>query len=151
MDNISKVIFTCLAIGYTFLIYQNNQLKDDAETLKGYAQLDTDKTFDEIDKLKSEFESYLDNSVEITNNHAESMGVIIKTMNSNTEVLESVIDSVELNDTNIDKVFKNLNTLKDAINNLPDPKSTYDIKNIIETCKTDYLYRDGVHDHKLKC
>ena len=29
MDNVSKVIFTCLAIGYTFLIYQNNQLKDD--------------------------------------------------------------------------------------------------------------------------
>lgn len=116
MDNVSKVIFTCLAIGYTFLIYQNNQLKDDVETLKGYAQLDTDKTFDEIDKLKSELESYLDNSVEISNNHAETMSQIITTMNANTEVLDSVVKSVELNQTNIDKAFNNLNSLADYLN-----------------------------------
>ena len=54
MDNVSKVIFTCLAIGYTFLIYQNNSLKDDIETLKGYAQLDTDKAWERLDKIEAE-------------------------------------------------------------------------------------------------
>jgi hypothetical protein len=150
MDNVSKVIFTCLAIGYTFLIYQNNQLKDDVETLKGYAQLDTDKTFDEIDELKLDFEFFKNNSIEITNNNAKEMSKAIKVMNSNTKVLEEVVDSVNLNTTNVDKAFENLNTLRSAINNLPDPKSTYDIKNIIETCKTSYKTYD-YHEHKLEC
>lgn len=34
MDNVSKVIFTCLAIGYTFLIYQNNTQQDRIDALE---------------------------------------------------------------------------------------------------------------------
>ena len=34
MDNLSKVIFTCIAISITLLVYQNTQLKDDVDTLK---------------------------------------------------------------------------------------------------------------------
>ena len=34
MDNLSKVIFTCLAICITLLVYQNTQLNNDVDTLK---------------------------------------------------------------------------------------------------------------------
>ena len=39
MDNWSKIIFVCLAIGYTLLIYQNNQLKDEINSIKDQIEL----------------------------------------------------------------------------------------------------------------
>ena len=39
MDNWSKIIFVCLAIGYTLLIYQNNQLKDEVNSIKDQIKL----------------------------------------------------------------------------------------------------------------
>lgn len=39
MDNWSKIIFVCLAIGYTLLIYQNNQLKDEINSIKDQIKL----------------------------------------------------------------------------------------------------------------
>jgi hypothetical protein len=39
MDNWSKIIFFCLAIGYTLLIYQNNQLKDEINSIKDQIKL----------------------------------------------------------------------------------------------------------------
>ena len=53
--DIQTILNVCFAICITAFIYQNNSLKDDVETLKGYAQLDTDKAWDEIDKLKKDF------------------------------------------------------------------------------------------------
>jgi hypothetical protein len=39
MDNWSKIIFVCLAVGYTLLIYQNNQLKDEINSIKDQIKL----------------------------------------------------------------------------------------------------------------
>lgn len=39
MDKWSKIIFVCLAIGYTLLIYQNNQLKDEINSIKDQIKL----------------------------------------------------------------------------------------------------------------
>lgn len=33
MDNVSKVIFICLAIGFTLLIYQNNEQQKDIDRI----------------------------------------------------------------------------------------------------------------------
>jgi hypothetical protein len=54
-DHIQTILNVCFAVCITAFIYQNNSLKDDVKTLKGYAQLDTDKAWDEIDKLKKDF------------------------------------------------------------------------------------------------
>ena len=48
------VINICLAIFITVFIYQNNSQQDRIETLESNAQLNTDKAWDEIDKLKEE-------------------------------------------------------------------------------------------------
>ena len=53
-DNIQTILNVCFAISITAFIYQNNSLKDDVKTLKGYAQLDTDKAWDRMDKMEAE-------------------------------------------------------------------------------------------------
>ena len=50
--NIQTIINVCFAISITAFIYQNNSLKDDIETLKGYAQLDTDKAWERMDSIE---------------------------------------------------------------------------------------------------
>ena len=52
------IINVALAIAVTLLIYQNNQLQDNIETLKGYAQLDTDKTWDRMDEMEANNDSF---------------------------------------------------------------------------------------------
>ena len=51
-DNIQTILNVCFAISITAFIYQNNSLKDDVETLKGYAQLDTDKAWERMDIME---------------------------------------------------------------------------------------------------
>ena len=53
-DNIQTILNVCFAISISAFIYQNNSLKDDVKTLKGYAQLDTDKAWDRMDKMEAE-------------------------------------------------------------------------------------------------
>ena len=74
-QHMQTVINVCLAIGFTLLIYQNIQLKDDVDTLKGYAQLDTDNSFDEIDRLK---EDILLNASAISNNKKDIVNLTDK-------------------------------------------------------------------------
>ena len=85
MDNVSKVIFTCLAIGYTFLIYQNNQLKDDVETLKGYAQLDTDKAWERMDSIEDKIKINYSN-FEKQNVYNEELAKVIADMQVNIDI-----------------------------------------------------------------
>ena len=50
--DIQTILNVCFAICITAFIYQNNSLKDDVETLKGYAQLDTDKAWERMDSIE---------------------------------------------------------------------------------------------------
>jgi len=63
----------CFAICITLLIYQNTQLKDEIETVKGFSQLDVDKTFDRLDAIDEyllEIKEYSDEVTDaINNNH----------------------------------------------------------------------------------
>ena len=52
--DIQTILNVCFAICITAFIYQNNAQQDRIDTLEGYAQLDTDSTWDEIDKLKED-------------------------------------------------------------------------------------------------
>ena len=97
MDNVSKVIFTCLAIGYTFLIYQNNELKDDVETLRGYAQLDTDKAWERMDSIEDK--------IKINYSNFERQDVY-------NQELQKVIAELE---TNMDIAFQNFGITNDNL------------------------------------
>ena len=57
MDNVSKVIFTGLAIGYTFLIYQNIQLKDDIDDLR--ASIESESSLTMAEEIEECMELYL--------------------------------------------------------------------------------------------
>jgi anion-transporting ArsA/GET3 family ATPase len=63
----------CFAICITFLIFQNQQLKDQADTLKGFAQLDTDKSFDRLDEI----DEWLAEAREVINSNNKSVRLLI--------------------------------------------------------------------------
>ncbi len=71
--SIQNIMNVCFAICITLLIYQNTQLKDEIETVKGFSQLDVDKTFDRLDAIDEyllEIKEYSDEVTDaINNNH----------------------------------------------------------------------------------
>jgi len=50
--SIQNIMNVCFAICIVLLVYQNTQLKDEIETVKGFSQLDVDKTFDRLDAIE---------------------------------------------------------------------------------------------------
>lgn len=99
-QHMQTVINVCLAIGITLLIYQNIQLKDDVDTLQGYAQLDTNNTWDEIDRLKDDLllisanvednSTNIVNIIDTVNDHANGLNVA----NNNINQLIKFNDSI---------------------------------------------------------
>ena len=146
MDNVSKVIFTCLAIGYTFLIYQNNELKGDVEKLKGYAQIDTDKVWKRMDSMAID----IDYNTNI--NDGLFRGLELQTAwNKNMDnVVDDILDDVDDNESEIQAIAESIAEIERSIRRLPKSKPTQQIKNIISSCKTNTVGWD-THDHKLKC
>jgi hypothetical protein len=125
-DHIQTIINVCFAISITAFIYQNNSLKDDVETLKGYAQLDTDKAWDEIDKLKKDF-SELNSQHNITRVLLDEWAVLLDDeMNqrmTNTKNLDTVQENFTILFKDRDKLImqskstsKNLNDVIDRVN-----------------------------------
>ena len=104
MDNVSKVIFTCLAIGYTFLIYQNNELKDDIETLKGYAQLDTDKAWERMNTLENQISANYSNFLK----HNE----ILVELETNVDI---AFQNFDITNNNLDLAFSKIEHIQDYL------------------------------------
>ena len=92
--DIQTILNVCFAISITAFIYQNNSLKDDVETLKGYAQLDTDKAWERMDTLE--------NAIKINFENFTKQGEY-------NELLQEVIAELE---TNMDIAFKNFDIAK---------------------------------------
>ena len=108
-QHMQTVINVCLAIGFTLLIYQNIQLKDDVDTLKGYAQLDTDNSFDEINRLKDSLDSLeLYSRIDVTQT-AEDIYRI-------DEDLRSLANLIDQNKRNIDNIIETVNDHANGLN-----------------------------------
>ena len=112
------IINVALAIAVTLLIYQNNQLQDNIETLKGYAQLDTDKAWDRMDKMEAE-----------TTMIKERVGIapLEKNKFGDTPVYYSVNERLSSyglviveNQSRLDTHETKINTLIDVVNNVED-------------------------------
>ena len=102
MDNISKVIFTCLAIGYTFLIYQNNELKKDIDgalEMQYTLTLEDRETLDELAEL-----------IEVNQSQLEGIRALYLMQDSQIKLLE----------TNVDIAFKNFDVTKEGVGGLND-------------------------------
>ena len=74
MDNLSKIIFTCLVISITLLVYQNSQLKDEVDTLKGFVELDTKAQWDRIESLENPYKGAI--NVEVLERCTDAFSVI---------------------------------------------------------------------------
>ena len=116
MDNVSKVIFTCLAIGYTFLIYQNNQLKDDVETLKGYAQLDTDKAWERMDSIEDKIKINYANFEKQDLYNIE----LAKAVDENSTNINIAFDNFDIANKNLDIADNKIQTNSSKIEHIQD-------------------------------
>ena len=107
--SIQNIINGALAIAVTLLIYQNNQLKDNIETLKGYAQLYTDKAWDRMDKMEDKININYENFEKMDlytsglakgiNNNIENISILFGNFDistSNYEVTDSKIENNRL-------------------------------------------------------
>jgi len=105
------IINVSLAIAVTLLIYQNNQLKDNVETLKGYAQLDTDKTWDRMDEMEANNDSFNELLKEIKSLVAQNSTYI----EGLSLIVEEHREDINLNRSNIDIAFDNFDVSADTV------------------------------------
>ena len=94
----------CFAICITFLIFQNQQLKDQAGTLEGYAQIDTDKAFDRLDAI----DEYLVDVRKVVNNNQSLIKDLI-TENDRHETNRAIFEK------NDEIIFANVRKLEDYL------------------------------------
>ena len=106
--SIQNIMNVCFAICITLLIYQNTQLKDEIETVKGFSQLDVNKAFDRLDAIDEyllEIKEYSDQVGDAINSNTEwknlANGEIQRldkndlTLEKNDKILEEKIDNIE--------------------------------------------------------
>ena len=151
-NNLQTIINACFVISITAFIYQNNAQQDRIEALENTDSVDSEWQLSE-EKFK---ELIFDLSVlqgTVANNQKkeeDEKDITYKTMLAIDENINNLVEGVNRNRDNVIKLEKNQNYLIDVINNLPDPKSTYQIKSIIEDCTTNKRSFD-VHDHRIEC
>jgi hypothetical protein len=88
---------TCFAICITLLIYQNTQLKDEIVTVKGFSQLDVDKSWDRMDELESRIDFHQDTLVSQKQNMVEIRDLLREVSDSRYEsdvILQKRVDKI---------------------------------------------------------
>ena len=95
--SIQNIMNACFAICITLLIYQNTQLKDEIETVKGFSQLDVDKSWDRMDELESRIDFHQDTLVLQKQNMVEIRDLL-------TEVEDSRYESDVILQERVDKI-----------------------------------------------
>ena len=145
-NNIQTILNVCFAISITAFIYQNNSLKDDVETLKGYAQLDTDKAWERMDSMAID----IDYNTNINDGLFRGLELQTAWNNNMDKVVDDILDNVDDNESEIQAIAESIAEIERSIRRLPKSKPTQQIKNIISSCKTNTVGWD-THDHKLKC
>ena len=162
MDNMSKVIFFCLAVITTLLIYQNNQLKDDVELLLSFADTQTgsnndnktinEQLLDDINRLDA-FLPYLQKDVVKNQNAIEKLNndltEIIGVNDVGNTKLTNLVGQVFENTKDIAKNKQNINAVSGEVKS--EIKSTADIERIIERCRAFSGGYAGAHAHLLRC
>ena len=108
--SIQNIMNVCFAICITLLIYQNTQLKDEIETVKGFSQLDVDKSWDRMDELESRIDFHQDTLVSQKQNMVEIRDLL-------REVSDSRYDSDVILEKRIDKISKWISDNQDYLFN----------------------------------
>jgi len=107
--SIQNIMNVCFAICITLLIYQNTQLKDEIETVKGVSQLDVDKATDRLDAIDEYLLEIKEYSDQVTEN-----------INITTEWKNLAYDEIQRLDKNDLTLEKNDKILEEKIFNIED-------------------------------
>tara|TARA_B100000787_G_C15976137_1_gene199497 strand:- start:51 stop:476 length:426 start_codon:yes stop_codon:yes gene_type:complete len=137
MNNWQKVINVSLAVIVTLLIYQNQQLQKEVDTLEGYAQLDIDNVLKRISQNEKDTEYSI-----------LMIDGIDKAIN---DIFPMIQDLEDIAFNSLDNHKTELNEIKRSIRRLPKPKTTGDVKTIINGCAVPLwnVRADGLaHGHK---
>ena len=119
--DIQTILNVCFAISITAFIYQNDKQQERIDTLEGYAQLDTDKTWDEIEELRAELDVLSEQFVYTTTALNEWQKVLddeLTTRMLNTKNLEITEGNVLLLFDERDKLLEQSNKHTNYINDL---------------------------------
>ena len=119
--DIQTILNVCFAICITAFIYQNNAQQDRIDTLEGYAQLDTDSTWDEIEKLKvdlTDLESRYSFTAETLNQWQVALENELSERLTNTENLKITEGNVLVLFDERDKLLNQSNMHTKHINDL---------------------------------
>ena len=124
-NNIQTILNVCFAISITAFIYQNDKQQDRIDTLVNTDTVDSKWQLSEEKFKELIFDlSVLQGTVANIQKKAEAeKDITYQTMLAIDENINNLIEGVNRNRDNLIKAEKNQNTLIDAINNLPDPKS----------------------------
>ena len=152
-DRSQTIINVCLAIFVATTIYNTNQLNDKISELTKVEQTkEFDLTSDILslmDMDTANLKSMHDNSIEISDlqevdiAHDKLIKILDKKINAQRDKIKDISESI----TDIER----------SIRKLPKPKTTGNIKTIVNKCKThfnDYMGEDvswDKHRHKMKC
>jgi len=107
--SIQNIMNVCFAICITLLIYQNTQLKDEIETVKGFSQLDVDKAFDRLDAIDEYLLEIKEYSDQVTDN-----------INTTTEWKKLAFDEIQRLDENESTLIQNDQHLQEQIDKIED-------------------------------
>ena len=138
------IINVCLAIFVATTIYNTNQLNDTIDVLKEsterYAQLDIDNVLKRISQNEKDTEYSI---------------LIVDRMIDHVELQSEMNPVIVFNERKIKDISESITDIERSIRRLPKPKTTRDIKTIINGCAVP-LYNvsvDGLfHGHKkLEC
>ena len=157
-DHLQTIINACFVISITAFIYQNNAQQDRIDALE--AQTDISKSLKDIDALmydlsvlEVEVESHKERFITLINNWKQQ-----DTYNNDLkDLLDEVADSVNDHKSEIQAIAESIAEIERSIRRLPKPKSTQDIKNIIQSCKVESFKTFGpsvvnMHGHEvIKC
>ena len=112
MDNLSKVIFTCLAIGYTFLIYQNNELNNEIQSIKDSEVMQ----LKDLWKIEESYKIALDNQLRIDETILNTSNDFLKLNEMGMDRFNLSIKQYEDNKRRINNLSNELYITRDELN-----------------------------------
>ena len=114
--DIQTILNVCFAICITAFIYQNNSLKDDVETLKGYAQLDTDKAWERMDSIEDKIKINYANFEKQDLYNIE----LAKAVDENSTNINIAFDNFDIANKNLDIADNKIQTNSSKIEHIQD-------------------------------
>jgi hypothetical protein len=160
--DIQTILNVCFAISVTLLIYQNTQLKERLSTLDLATlemSIENDITLANLKSGQTMLKERV--GIEVIPESKFGGEPVYWTVNERLTSYGLVVvenqSRLDTNESEIQAIAESIADIERSIRRLPKPKTTRDIKTIVNKCKTDfndYMGEDtswDKHRHTMKC